>query len=152
MSPRTDEPPLSLPYYGASPTAAIRRFFAKYATFSGRASRAEYWWIILAGTIVSTLLGLLDGAGSDLDVRLTPFRSGPVYDTPWVGVLAGAIALATLIPSLALIWRRLHDVNFSGLWILATFVPIAGFVFLVILFVLPPRPEGARFDSEHNIR
>lgn len=152
MSPRTAEPPLSLPDYGAPPAAAVRRFFAKYATFRGRASRAEYWWIILAGTIVSVLLRLLDGSGSDLDVRLTPFRNGSVYDTPWVGVLAAVIALATLIPSLSLIWRRLHDVNFSGLWILASFVPIAGIIFLVILFVLPSKPEGTRFDSKRNTR
>ena len=38
------EPPLWAPYYGAPFPAAVKRFFAKYATFSGRASRSEYWW------------------------------------------------------------------------------------------------------------
>ncbi|MWV48096.1 DUF805 domain-containing protein [Rathayibacter sp. VKM Ac-2803] len=146
MSPRTDEPPLSLPYYGAPASAALRRFFAKYATFRGRASRAEYWWMVLAGTILTVLLRLLDGSQSGFELVLAPFRNAAAYETGWVAVLAGIISLATLIPSLALIWRRLHDVNRSGLWILAVFIPIAGVVFLVILFLLPSLPAGRRFD------
>jgi len=140
-------PPLGRPYYGAPPLAAVQRFFAQYARFRGRSSRAEYWWVILAVTLLNVVLQLLDGTGPGVQLSMTPFRSGELdFDTPWVAVLAGAIALATLVPSLALIWRRLHDVNYSGMWILALFIPIAGAVFLLILFVLPPRPEGARFD------
>ena len=135
------------PYYGAPPVAAIRRFFSQYARFRGRASRAEYWWIILAGTLLNLALQLLDGSEPGLQLSFTPFRSGELdFATPWVAVLAGAIALGTLVPSLALIWRRLHDVNRSGMWIFALLIPIAGAVFLLILFVLPPRPEGMRFD------
>ncbi|QHC68118.1 DUF805 domain-containing protein [Rathayibacter sp. VKM Ac-2759] len=140
-------PPITQPYYGAPPLEAVRRFFTKYATFRGRASRAEYWWIILAGILLNLALRALDGSVSGLELSFTPFRSGNAqFETPWVAVLAGVLALGTLIPSLALLWRRLHDVNRSGMWIFALFIPIAGAVFLLILFLLPPRPEGARFD------
>ncbi|KQQ05867.1 MULTISPECIES: DUF805 domain-containing protein [unclassified Rathayibacter] len=140
-------PPITQPYYGAPPLEAVRRFFTKYATFRGRASRAEYWWIILAGTVLNLAFRALDGSVSGLELSFTPFRSGNAsFETPWVAVLAGIVALGTLIPSLALLWRRLHDVNRSGMWIFALFIPIAGWVFLLILFLLPPRPEGARFD------
>ncbi|AZZ50583.1 DUF805 domain-containing protein [Rathayibacter rathayi] len=146
MSPRTLEPPLALPYYGAPPMAAVRRFFGNYLRFRGRASRAEYWWIILAGSIGSVLLQIADGGRWGLDPTLTPYPSGAPFQTAWVSIAAGAIGLATFLPSLSLVWRRLHDVNRSGLWILVGLVPIAGYLFLLILFVLPPRPEGARFD------
>ncbi|WKK72574.1 DUF805 domain-containing protein [Rathayibacter oskolensis] len=140
-------PPITQPYYGAPPLEAVRRFFTKYATFRGRASRAEYWWIILAGILLNLALRALDGSVSGLELSFTPFRSGNTpFETPWVAVLAGVLALGTLIPSLALLWRRLHDVNRSGMWIFALFIPIAGAVFLLILFLLPARPEGARFD------
>ncbi|QHC71579.1 DUF805 domain-containing protein [Rathayibacter sp. VKM Ac-2801] len=146
MSPRTLEPPLALPYYGAPPMAALRRFFGNYLRFRGRASRAEYWWIILLGSVVTALLQIADGGRWGLDLTLTPYPSRGPFDTAWVAAVAGIIGLATLIPSLSLVWRRLHDVNRSGLWILAGLIPIAGYVFLLILFVLPPRPGGARFD------
>ena len=141
------EPGLDQPYYRAPPVAAVRRYFTRYARFRGRSSRAEYWWIILAGTVLSTLLRALDGSLSGVALMLTPYGSGNVpFETPWVAFLGGVIALATLVPGLALIWRKLHDVNHSGMWFFAILIPIAGWIFLLILFLLPPRPEGARFD------
>ena len=60
----------------------------------------------------------------------------------------GLINLIHVIPWLALCVRRLHDVNRSGLWLLAGLIPIAGFIFLLICAVMPSTPEGARFDRE----
>lgn len=60
----------------------------------------------------------------------------------------GLISLIHVIPWLALCVRRLHDVNRSGLWLLAGVIPVAGFVFLLICFVMPSTSEGARFDRE----
>lgn len=50
---------LSAPLYGASFPQAVSRFFRKYATFSGRASRSEYWWWVLANTLVAVGFNLL---------------------------------------------------------------------------------------------
>jgi uncharacterized membrane protein YhaH (DUF805 family) len=58
-------------------------------------------------------------------------------------VLLALWGLATLVPSLALGWRRLHDANLSGaLWIIALFIGVAGIVF----GLLPSNPQGARYD------
>jgi uncharacterized membrane protein YhaH (DUF805 family) len=125
------EPPLDQPYYGAPLPAAVRRFFTKYVVFSGRASRAEYWWWVLVAAIVNIVLGNL----------------GRIHG---IGIVFQIIAyiwsLGILIPGLALAWRRLHDANHSGwnfLWVL---LPIVGWIILLVFYLQGPRPEGARFD------
>ena len=55
-------------------------------------------------------------------------------------------ALATFIPWLALSWRRLHDTNRSGGWWFIGLIPFVGGIILLVFFLLPPNPEGARFD------
>ena len=78
----------------------------KYAVFSGRAPRAEYWWFYLATLVVSIPLSIIDGAiGS------------------W-SPLSSLFSLATLLPWLAVTVRRLHDTNRSGWWLLALLLPI----------------------------
>jgi len=147
MSRTAPTPPLHLPYPGAPAGEAITRFFRKYATFSGRASRAEYWWIILATLIVNLLLRWADGSLSRYTFTTSPFSTGTDFATPWVTGLSILIALVTLIPGLALIWRRLHDVGRSGTWFLIILIPIAGWVVLMIWFLMPGRVEGERFDT-----
>lgn len=49
-------PVLAQPLYGASPGRSVRRFWLKYATFTGRASRAEYWWVWLVNGLISTVI------------------------------------------------------------------------------------------------
>jgi uncharacterized membrane protein YhaH (DUF805 family) len=139
--------PLNLPYYGAPIGEAVKRFFSKYATFTGRASRSEYWWWALVNFVVYTVFGIvsnLAGGGVTLaaDGTLVPPTGGAVL----VGAIIGAYGLATLIPGLALAARRLHDGNFSALFILIALVPIVGGLILFIMMLLPSKPEGARFD------
>jgi len=138
--PRADvgEPPLDQPYYGAPLPAAARRFFTKYATFSGRASRAEFWWWALVSWLVDFVLGLFenhrtaDGSLTGLSIVFT--------------VIASLWALAILVPWLALWWRRLHDANHSGWHIFWWLLPIIGWIILLVFALQGPRPEGARFD------
>ncbi len=58
---------LDQPYYGAPLGAAVQRFFKKYATFTGRASRSEFWWWVLVNVVVVGVLNILSavtgGAG-----------------------------------------------------------------------------------------
>ena len=54
--------------------------------------------------------------------------------------------LATFIPWLALSWRRLHDTNRSGGWWFIGWIPIVGWIILLVFLVQPPNPAGTRFD------
>ena len=94
------EPALNQPYPGISFGGAVSRFFKKYATFSGRASRSEFWWATLFYLIVGLVLNIITGFA------------------PAVSFLSGIWSLAILIPMLALYVRRLHDSNKSGALIL----------------------------------
>ena len=102
--------PLDLPYPGCPPIQAVERFFRNYATFSGRASRSEFWWPTLMMGIVETVLGAL-AVASDIGL---------------VGTVQGILSLALLVPSLAVSVRRLHDINLNGAWL----IPFAGLTVL----------------------
>ena len=101
-------------------------FRQKYATFSGRASRSEYWWFTLAYwliLIVSVVLVLLVGGG----LQYFAGANGSTNDGPPVlviifMVLAAILFLAMLLPSIAVLIRRFHDVGISGWWYLAIIV------------------------------
>ena len=99
----------------------------KYLEFSGRARRKEYWMFQLVNLVILAVLfvGLL-----------TELRS------PLVGVFVVATCgyvLFTIIPSLAVSVRRLHDANLSGFWLLLSFVPLGGIV-LLVFYVLDSTP------------
>jgi uncharacterized membrane protein YhaH (DUF805 family) len=144
MSNSTTAPSLDQPYYGAPIGAAAQRFFKKYATFTGRASRSEYWWWILVAFIVNVVLNILatfGGVGLTSTGELTVNGFGI-----FVLVVAGLWALATIVPQIALGVRRLHDTNRSGFWYFIALVPLLGPIVLLIFFLLDSDPQGARFD------
>lgn len=85
----------------------------KYATFSGRARRQEYWMFLLFHIIAVFILTAVDMA---------------IFGMP--ALLYFVYLLGTLIPSLALSVRRLHDVGKSGWWLLLSFVPFGSLVLL----------------------
>lgn len=139
--------PLSVPLYGASLPQALSRFFRSYATFSGRASRAEYWWIALVNIVVFGGFGALAlsvGAATGTTTSTGVIMGG--------GAAAGLIPmglwfLATIVPGLAVTVRRLHDANFSGWTILLGLIPYLGALIVLIFTILPPSPAGVRFDA-----
>ncbi len=93
----------------------------KYAVFTGRARRTEYWMFFLFNMIISFLLGLLDGvliATSDTVI----------------GFLGLLYSLAVLLPGIAVSVRRLHDVGKSGWMLLVGLIPIIGTIWLIVLF------------------
>lgn len=143
---RDRAPALDQPYYGAPIGAAFVRFWKKYGVFSGRASRSEFWWWYLIAWAINTVLGLialpLGGYGIQLNGTLAPPSGGAIF----VFVLWGIWGVATIIPTLAIHARRLHDANLRAWWILIALVPFVGSIILLVLTILPESPEGARFD------
>jgi uncharacterized membrane protein YhaH (DUF805 family) len=142
------EHPLSLPYYGAGPATAVKRFFQNYAVFTGRASRAEYWWTVLAYYVVIIVLGVLAGIVGSATRTVDAYgeyQPGGVIAVFIVPI--AVITLASLVPFVALSVRRLHDANLSGFFYFLNFIPSLGSLIMLILAALPPQPEGARFDG-----
>jgi len=101
---------------------AVKTCFTKYADFNGRAARSEYWWYTLFIIIASVLLSM-------------------VSDT--VSLLFG---LATLLPSIAVAARRLHDTNRSGWLQLIALIPILGWLVL-LYFLVQEAQEPNRFGT-----
>ena len=138
--------PLWAPYYGASLGVAFTRFWKKYTDFSGRASRSEFWWWALVAFLVGIvieIIGLSSGA-MGMSMYQSGFTPGASFWIVWV--VAAAWGLATIIPTLALTWRRLHDTNLAGPFYFLVLVPFVGGIILLVLTLLPSKPEGARFD------
>jgi len=100
----------------------------KYAVFSGRARRKEYWFFTLFSVIISLILTFVDAAMGFRDEK-----SG------W-GPLSGLYSLAVLIPSLAVCVRRLHDTGRSGWWILISLIPCVGGIILLIFLIQDSEP------------
>lgn len=142
------EPPLWAPYYGAPFPAAVKRFFKKYATFSGRASRSEYWWWTLVAVAVSIVLNIIISAGAPATTA-SSLGGGPANGpgATFGYILLAIWGLATIVPSLALTVRRLHDSNKSGWMILLGLIPFAGAIILLVFALLGPNPAGQRFDE-----
>jgi len=105
--------------------------YRKYATFTGRARRAEYWWYTLFNVIVYAVLigiGLLVGGTDGSNAVL--------------GVLVGLYVLAVFLPTLAVTCRRLHDAGLSGWWQLLGIIPLGGLaVFIMTLLGGSPGPN-----------
>ncbi len=107
----------------------------KYAVFSGRARRSEYWYFVLFSAIVSLLLAILDGV-------VGSFSSGA-----GMGVLGGLYSLGVLIPSLAVTVRRLHDRSRSGWWLLIGLIPLIGSIVILIFLVQDSVPEDNSYGA-----
>ncbi|WP_255795022.1 DUF805 domain-containing protein [Mycobacteroides abscessus] len=125
---------LTLPLYGATLGQALTRFFRNYACFSGRASRSEYWWVMLLQTLVAGLLLSGVAFGADGEFKRISLMA-----------LIGLV-LVWAIPAWALTVRRLHDADFSGWMALLALVPYIGSLMPIIFGCLPSKPRGECFD------
>jgi len=101
----------------------------KYAVFSGRARRKEYWYFNLFNFLIAFGLGVIDWL---LGLVVTS-DSG-------IGLLGGLYSLAVLIPGIAVTVRRLHDTGRSGWWLLISFIPIIGFIVLLVFMLSESQP------------
>ena len=120
----------------------------KYAVFSGRARRKEFWlfWLFLIGIeiVFSFLIGLAGGSITDPTNRFGAM-SGPAQA---LFALYGLVMLGLLIPSIAVAIRRLHDTNRSAWWILIGLLPILGALVLIVFYLLDGTPGPNRFGED----
>jgi len=110
---------------------AISVCFSKYATFTGRAARPEYWYWVLFTVIASLVFVVIEVAVS--------IDAGRALD--------GIFTIATFVPSIAVAARRLHDTDRSGWWQLLCFIPVIGWILLLIWVCQRGTPGSNRFGS-----
>lgn len=97
---------------------AVRAFFAKYATFSGRANRPEYWYSTLFIFLANIISAIVD--------RVL------IYDNFGYDLMSPIVTLVLFIPSLSVSVRRLHDIDRTGWWLLLGLIPILGWIVLIV--------------------
>lgn len=114
---------------------AIRSYFTNYAVFSGRARRSEYWFAALFLAIIALPISLLDSITNS---------SG---DIGFFTVLSLLLSLATLVPSLAIASRRLHDADTSFGYYFMFLIPLVGVILLIIKLVEDGTPGTNRFGE-----
>lgn len=135
--------------------------FKKYVKFSGRATRKQFWTFVLFNTLIvfailimsGIFYGLAESLYSSRNITLstakTLVRISDIFD-----VLYYLFALATIIPHLALTWRRMHDINRSGAWYFIILVPIVGIFWFIYLCCQRGDDEendfGVPFHQEDN--
>ncbi len=115
---------------------AVSSVFSKYATFSGRARRSEYWyWVlfVILATIVLTLVDRLIG---------WEIPGATAYGSNNIGWLTLLFALATIIPGIAVTIRRLHDTGRSGWWWLLSLVCGIGGIIVFIFCLMDSTPDN----------
>ena len=118
--------------------AAIASFFSKYATFSGRARRSEFWYAVLFTTLVSVAISTVF-PGTVMVVNDFAIQQASLPSNLW--------QLAIFVPSLALSVRRLHDVGRKGTYYLFVLLPIIGWILLLIQFLKDSQPGANAFGE-----
>ena len=109
----------------------------RYAEFSGRSSRAEFWWFYLFLFIIMmvlwfVLVGSLAGLGSSVSETGEP-SAGALGAMGGGVILIGLLSLAVLIPTIAVGVRRLHDTNRSGWWLGGFYLVYAVYLVMVVV-------------------
>ncbi|KIN73784.1 DUF805 domain-containing protein [Sulfitobacter guttiformis] len=126
------------------PLTALNLAFVNYFKFSGRATRAEFWWFTLVYIIVGAALLALDF------MTIAPIFLAENYSAlatlGFFDLYYPIFAILTAIPYLSLSIRRLHDVGFSGFWWLLNFIPFVGSLALIVLYCIP----GNNNSSHHG--
>lgn len=121
---------------------ALRR----YADFTGRARRTDFWMFVLFAVLGGVILAIVDsGLGltyaTDGGTRFLPYLGGS-------GVLGTLYSLALVVPALAVCARRLHDTGKSGWWQVIWVVPVIGAVALIVLCATDGHRGPNRYGAE----
>jgi uncharacterized membrane protein YhaH (DUF805 family) len=111
---------------------AIKSYFNNYANFKGRARRSEFWFAILFVFLVSLVAQLLD-------LILFGTQTGLFYVVTLLGFF---------IPSLAIAWRRLHDIGKSGGFYFIGLIPIVGSILLIVWLAKDSEPTENKYGPK----
>lgn len=121
----------------------------RYAKFSGRARRAEYWWFVLFNMLVGMALwGVAMAASGAVDTPSHLLRGGHGAGAMAAIVLYDLYGLAALVPGLAVAVRRLHDRDHSGWWLLLYLVPLVGPIVILVWLCLAGDVGDNRFGAD----
>ncbi|MFM6939194.1 MAG: DUF805 domain-containing protein [Rhodoluna sp.] len=119
-------------------TQAIQSYFKNYVTFKGRARRSEFWFAALFTTLVSMAIKII-APGHDETLDGFVVRQDSTLSNLW--------SLATFLPTLAISWRRLHDVNKSGGWTFFMLLPIVGWILLLVQYTKDSQPGANQYGE-----
>lgn len=117
---------------------AIKSYFVKYAVFKGRARRSEFWFTVLFTVLVSAAVSIVAPGQKELVMGVQVDQQSPLSQL-W--------SLATVVPSLAVTWRRLHDIGKSGNYFFYILIPIAGVIMLLIQLTKDSEPDENQFGA-----
>ena len=145
VTPNSGQVPLDAPLRGASFGQAFARFFKKYVIFHGRASRSEFWWWFLANFVISGVLygiGLHRGQSHDDQRERRPDAGLQRHPDP---VLHSGVSRRSSrgSPSRGAACTTPTGRARGGS---SASIPFVGWIILLVFFLLPPNPAGARFD------
>ena len=112
---------------------ATKSCLQQYVGFSGRASRSEYWWFVLATAIAGFVTGILDGIIFGMELS----------DPSWITL---ALQFGLFLPTLSVIFRRLHDHGKSGWNVCWIFLPLVGAFYLLYLMII----DGEANDNAYG--
>ncbi len=114
---------------------AVLSVLSRYAVFSGRARRPEFWWWVAFMLLLLNTMWLIDF------FVVMPLLGATDEQRMTGEPLSFLVALAMLLPSLSVGVRRLHDTNRSGWWLLTGLIPVVG-TLLLLYFFLQPTASG----------
>lgn len=156
QSPTPQEPKLT------GPAATIRSFFSNYAQFKGYSTRGEFWWPWLALFLlhfglatITTIMVTTAFSDGIMTYTYNPSDSAEFYQRIWFEGTANAIVnialllhfliwAATISPLMAVTWRRFHDTGLPGPIFFLWFIPVIGWIIVLILLARGSKPEKRR--------
>lgn len=124
---------------------AYVNYWKNYANFRDRARRADYWWAVLCQGIILTVLSIIM-----MTVTMGAIMSGRSMGgfAILISLVTVVFSLASIIPTLSLAIRRLHDTGRSGWWYLIAFVPMVGGIALFVFMCLAGTPGDNQYGSD----
>ena len=136
---------------------SIKTVLSKYAVFNGRARRSEFWWYYLAYGILITVLyvalivpGLSAYTAATMDAAMAGDTTAPAMPGSLTAgyLVVSLVGLALLLPTLAVIVRRLHDTGKSGVLALLLLIPVVNFILILVWGATNGTPGPNQFGPD----